>query len=56
MDKETLSHYGWIVILVLILAVLLAFATPFSVSAIAFVMVRIPIRTSSMDEPLLSSA
>ena len=29
MDRETLSHYGWIVILVLILAVLLAFATPF---------------------------
>lgn len=30
MDRETLSHYGWIVILTLILAVLLAFATPFS--------------------------
>ena len=29
MDKETLSHYGWIVVLVLILAVLLALATPF---------------------------
>lgn len=29
MDKETLSHYGWIVILVLILSVLLALATPF---------------------------
>ena len=29
MDKETLSHYGWIVILVLILAVLLAIASPF---------------------------
>ncbi|MBQ8000418.1 MAG: leucine-rich repeat protein [Ruminococcus sp.] len=29
MDKETLSHYGWIVILVLILSVLLAFASPF---------------------------
>lgn len=29
MDKETLSHYGWIVILVLILAVLLALASPF---------------------------
>ena len=29
MDRETLSHYGWIVILVLILAVLLALATPF---------------------------
>ena len=28
MDKETLSNYGWIVILVLILAVLLALATP----------------------------
>lgn len=28
MDKETLSHYGWIVILVLILSVLLALATP----------------------------
>lgn len=29
MDKETLSNYGWIVVLVLILSVLLAFATPF---------------------------
>ena len=29
MDKETLSHYGWVVILVLIRSVLLAFATPF---------------------------
>lgn len=29
MDKETLSNYGWIVILVLILSVLLALATPF---------------------------
>ena len=29
MDKETLSNYGWIVILVLILAVMIALATPF---------------------------
>ena len=29
MDKETLSNYGWIVILVLVLAVMLALATPF---------------------------
>ena len=29
MDRETLSNYGWVVILVLILAVLLALATPF---------------------------
>ena len=29
MDKETLSNYGWIVILILILSVLLALATPF---------------------------
>ena len=29
MDKQTLSHYGWIVIVVLVLAVMLAFATPF---------------------------
>ena len=29
MDKETLSHYGWIVICVLVLSVLLAFASPF---------------------------
>ena len=28
MDKETLSHYGWIVVLVLVLAVLLALASP----------------------------
>lgn len=29
MDRQTLSNYGWIVITVLILAVMLAFATPF---------------------------
>ena len=29
MDKETLSNYGWIVICVLVLAVMLALATPF---------------------------
>lgn len=29
MDKNTLSHYGWIVVLILILSVLLALATPF---------------------------
>ena len=29
MNRGTLSHYGWIVICVLVLATLLAFATPF---------------------------
>lgn len=29
MDKETLSNYGWIVVLVLILAIMLALASPF---------------------------
>ena len=29
MDKETLSNYGWITIAVLILAVMIALATPF---------------------------
>ena len=29
MDKQTLSNYGWLVIVTLILAVMLAFATPF---------------------------
>ena len=29
MDKETLSHYGWIVIVVLVLAIMLTLATPF---------------------------
>ena len=29
MDKQTLSNYGWVVVLVLILSVLLALATPF---------------------------
>ena len=29
MDKETLSNYGWITIVTLVLAVMLAFATPF---------------------------
>ena len=28
MDKETLSHYGWIVVLILILSVMIALATP----------------------------
>ena len=29
MDKETLSNYGWIVICVLVLVVMIALATPF---------------------------
>lgn len=29
MDRNTLSHYGWIVVCIMIIAVLLAFATPF---------------------------
>ncbi len=29
MDKETLSNYGWIVVLILVLSVLIALATPF---------------------------
>ena len=29
MDKKTLSHYGWIVISALIIAVMLSFTTPF---------------------------
>lgn len=29
MDKKTLSHYGWIVVWILTISVLLAFATPF---------------------------
>lgn len=29
MDKQTLSNYGWLVIVTLVLAVMLAFATPF---------------------------
>lgn len=29
MDKKTLSHYGWLIIITLILAVMLALATPF---------------------------
>ena len=29
MDKETLSNYGWIVIAVLVLSVMIALATPF---------------------------
>lgn len=29
MDKETLSNYGWIVICVLVLSVMIALATPF---------------------------
>ena len=29
MDKSTLSNYGWVVIVTLVLSVMLAFATPF---------------------------
>ena len=29
MDKQTLSHYGWIVVSILVLTVMIAFATPF---------------------------
>lgn len=29
MDKETLSNYGWVVIVVLVLVVMIALATPF---------------------------
>ena len=29
MDKKTINHYGWVVVLSLIIAVMLAFATPF---------------------------
>lgn len=29
MDKETLSHYGWIVICILVLSIMIAMATPF---------------------------
>lgn len=28
MDKETLSHYGWIIVMILTLSIMLAFATP----------------------------
>ena len=28
MDRETLSHYGWIAICCMVMAVMLAFATP----------------------------
>ena len=30
MDKETLSNYGWIVICVIVLSVMIALATPFA--------------------------
>ena len=29
MDKETFSSYGWIVITVIVIAIMIAFATPF---------------------------
>ena len=29
MDKETFSSYGWIVVTVIIIAIMIAFATPF---------------------------
>ncbi len=30
MDKETLSNYGWVVICVIVLSVMIALATPFA--------------------------
>ena len=29
MDKETFSSYGWVVITVIVIAIMIAFATPF---------------------------
>ena len=29
MDKQTLSNYGWVIVVVLVLAVMLGLATPF---------------------------
>ena len=29
MDKETFSSYGWLVITVIVIAIMIAFATPF---------------------------
>ena len=29
MDKETLSNYGWIVVAILVLTIMIAMATPF---------------------------
>ena len=29
MDKETLSNYGWVVIVVIVLAIMIVLATPF---------------------------
>ena len=44
MDKETLSNYGWIVICVLVLAVMIALATPFG----SFISVAIKNTTSGL--------
>jgi hypothetical protein len=44
MDKETLSNYGWIVICVMVLAVMIALATPFG----SFISVAIKNTTSGL--------
>lgn len=46
MDKETLSNYGWIVICVLVLAVMLALASPFG----SFVAVGVKSTTAGLFE------
>ena len=46
MDKETLSNYGWIVICVMVLAVMIALATPFG----SFISVAIKNTTSGLFE------
>ena len=44
MDKETLSNYGWIVICVMVLAVMIALATPFG----SFISVAVKNTTSGL--------
>lgn len=52
MDRETLSHYGWIVVMVIILMCLLAFATPFGMFVVDGVKVALDGYIATNDKVL----
>ena len=57
MDKNTLSEYGWIVIVVIILAILIAFAVPFGDFVIASINNNVDnlVQTFGDDQPVAVS-
>mgnify|MGYP003321296673 CR=1 FL=1 len=52
MDKETLSNYGWIVICVIVLAVMIALATPFATAIKDAVIAAVNRLTAEASEAL----